>query len=250
MEAPTRDLWVYDVTSGMTSQLTFDAGATSPVWTRDGQQVAFSSTRAGVLNLFTINVGQPGRSERIAASQNQQFPGSWAPDGTLAFAEQRAATGRDVLLLSTRDRTPRPLLIGSADESSPRFSPNGRLLAYASNETGRSEVFVTPVSATSRPQQVSSEGGSEPVWEPSGRELYFREGTKMMVVPIGVTGQIESRARALFDGDFVPGTIDAPNYDVMPDGRFVLVQRQSQTSGPSLHVLVNWFGTLGPLSSR
>jgi hypothetical protein len=124
------------------------------------------------------------------------------------------------------------------------------LLAYASNETGRSEVYVTLVSATPRPQQISSDGGSEPVWAPDGRELYFREGTKMMAVPMGGTGHIGARPRALFDGDFAPGTIDAPNYDVMPDGRFVLVQRQPQTSGPSLHVLINWLGTLGPLSSR
>jgi serine/threonine-protein kinase len=250
MEAPTRDLWVYDTTSGTTSQLTFDAGATTPVWARDGQQVAFSSTRAGVLNLFTISVAPAGGSERIAASQNQQFPGSWSPDGRLVFTEQRTATGRDILLLSARDRTPRPLLVGSADESSPSFSPNGRSLAYVSNATGRSEVFVTLASVTPRPQQISTDGGSEPVWAPHGRELYFRQGTKMMVVSINEAGQVGARPRELFDGEFAPGTIDAANYDVMPDGRFVLIQRQSQASGPSLHVLVNWLGTLAPLSSR
>ena len=110
MEAPTRDLWLYDITSGATTQVTFDSGATSPAWTRDAQRVAFSSTRVGVQNLFTAIIGQPGRSERLVPNENQQFPGSWAPDGTLVFTEQRSATGRDILLLPAGDRTPRALL--------------------------------------------------------------------------------------------------------------------------------------------
>jgi len=243
MEALTRDLWVYDFTSGQTTQLTFDGSAAFPVWSPDAQQVAYSTTRVGVLNLFRTTSEQGGRSERIAASENQQFGGSWAPDGTLAFSEQRPTTGRDILLLSPRDRVARPLLDGPSDESSPRFSHDGRLLAYVSNETGRAEVYVTMLSGPRRARPVSSGGGEEPVWASGARELYFREGKRMMEVAIGADGQALSQPRVLFEGDYAQGSMDAPNYDTMPDGRFVMVLLAVQASGPSLHVLVNWFGS-------
>ena len=249
MDVPAQDLWVYDMMSGGTDQLTFGAGAASPVWSRDAQQAAFTSTRAGVPNLFITSIGQSGASERVAASENQQIPGSWAPDGTLAYTERRATTGRDILLLSLRDHTQRALLTSSADESSPKFSPDGRWLAYVSNETGSFEVYVRPSSASGRGRPVSVEGGSEPVWAPNGRELFYREGTRMMAVTIDAGGQAQP-PRVLFDGDFARGTIDAANYDVMPDGRFVMIQRPSPTSGPTLHVLINWLAALDAVSRR
>jgi len=86
------------------------------------------------------------------------------------------------------------------------------------------------------------------VWASSGRELFYRQGTTMMAVAIDAAGQLQSAARRLFDADFVRGTLDAANYDVMPDGRFVMVQRSSQTSELTLHVLLNWVSTLAPPS--
>jgi len=164
MDAPTPDLWVYDIMAGTSTQLTFEAGATSPVWAGDAQQAVFSSTRSGVPNLFMTAVGQPGPAERLIPTENQQVPGSWAPDGTLAYVERYSTTGRDIVLLSLRDRRPRPLLASSADESAPTFSPNGRWLAYVSNETGRNEVYLTPSTDGARRRRVSSDGGSEPAW--------------------------------------------------------------------------------------
>ena len=250
MEAPTRDLWLYDVTSGTTTQVTFDAGATSPTWTRDPKRVAFGSTRVGVLNLFTTIIGDPGRSERLVANENQQFPGSFAPDGALVFTEQRSATGRDILFLPAGGRAPRDLLASRADETSPKLSPDGRWLAYVSNEGGRSEVYITPLANPARARRVSVDGGSEPAWASGGRELFYRQGTTMMVVTTDAGGQVQSGARRLFDADFVRGTLDAANYDVMPDGRFVMVHRASQSSELTLHVLLNWVGTLAAPSPR
>jgi eukaryotic-like serine/threonine-protein kinase len=249
MEAPTRDLWLYEVTSGTTTQVTFDSGATSPVWTRDPKRVAFSSTRVGVPNLFTTIIGDPGRSERLVANENQQFPGSFAPDGALVFTEQRSATGRDILFLPPGDRTPRELVASRADETSPKLSPDGRWLAYVSNESGRSDVYVTQFSNPTRARRVSVDGGSEPAWALSGRELFYRQSTTMMAVGIDAAGQLQS-ARRLFDADFVRGTLDAANYDVLPDGRFVMVQRSSQSSELTMHVLLNWVGTLTASSPR
>jgi Tol biopolymer transport system component len=249
-ESPTRDLWLYDVTSGTTTQVTFDAGATSPVWTRDSKRVTFSSTRVGVMNLFTAILGESGRSERLVANENQQFPGSWIPDGALVFTEQRPATGRDILILPAGERTPRTLLASPADETSPKVSPDGRWLAYVSTEGARSDVYVTQLSNPARARRVSVEGGSEPAWASAGRELFYRQGTAMMTVTIDASGQVQSGPRVLFDADFVRGTLDTANYDVLPDGRFVMVQRASQGADPMLHVLINWVGTLSATSPR
>ena len=249
-ESPTRDLWLYDVTSGTTAQITFDAGATSPVWTRDAKRVTFSSTQVGALNLFTTVIGEGGRSERLAPNENQQFPGAWIPDGALVFTEQRPATGRDILILNAGERTPRPLLESRADESSPKISPDGRWLAYVINEGARNDVYVAPISNPARARRVSVEASSEPVWAPGGRELYYRQGTAMMSATIDASGRVQSSPRTLFEGDFVRGTLDAANYDVLPDGRFVMVQRASQGSEPMLHVFLNWVGTLSATSPR
>ena len=250
MESPTRDLWLYDVTSGTTTQVTFDAGATSPIWTRDAKRVTFSSTQVGALNLFTTVIGEAGRSERLAPNENQQFPGSWVPDGALVFTEQRSATGRDILILPSGERTPRTLLASPADETSPKISPDGRWLAYVFNEGARSDVYVMPISNPARARRVSVEGGSEPAWASAGRELFYRQGTAMMAVSIDASGQLQSGPRVLFDADFVRGTLDTANYDVLPDGRFVMVQRASQGADPTLHVLIDWVGTLSATSPR
>jgi eukaryotic-like serine/threonine-protein kinase len=245
METPASDLWIYDLRSGSLSQLTYDAGATSPLWTPDGRAV-FSSAKNGPLNLFISDVSRQGPLQRLASSENVQIPGSWSSDGSLlAFVERRSGTGRDVFLLPRGSRVARPLLVSAADESAPRFSPNGRWLAYVSNQTGQNEIYLRTASGDEPGQRVSSAGGTEPVWASDGSELFYREGDKMMSVALPSGSTRPAQPRFLFDGEFTRGTMDSPNYDVMPDGRFVMVQRSRQESAqPTLHVLVNWFATL------
>jgi serine/threonine protein kinase/Tol biopolymer transport system component len=250
VETPTADLWVHDITAGVTKQVTFDVNATSPIWARDHLRVAFTSSRLGVPNVFATTVEQAGPIERLIASANQQIPGSWALDGTLAYVEQRPVTGRDILLLSAGGAT-RLLAASTFEETSPKLSPDSRWLAYLSNATGRYEVYVRPLSDTPLPRRVSDNGGSEPTWSPNGREVFYREGTKMMSVGVDANGPVQSQPQMLFDVDFARGTIDTANYDVMPDGRFVMIQRPPQASAQtSVHVLINWFAELVPLSRR
>jgi serine/threonine-protein kinase len=240
LDAATPDLWVYDMSAGgPLTQLTFDAGASSPMWARNGKQEAvFSSTRMGVLNLFTASLGGGG-PVRLVASDHQQFSGSWGTDGTLVYAEQRPSTGRDILLLPAGQLAPRPLLASRADETSPRMSPDGRLLAYVSNASGRFEVYVGPLSAPERARPISTEGGTEPVWSVNGREVYYREGARMMAVSIDAAGSPAGKPSFLFEGSFARGTSDTANYDVTSDGRFIMVQPPPE-AGPVLHMLMNW----------
>jgi eukaryotic-like serine/threonine-protein kinase len=250
IESPSPDLWVFDVTLGSTTQITFDSGATSPAVSRDGRRVAFSSTRTGVPNLFVASIDGTGPLERLASSGNAQIPGAWAPDGTLVYVERRPATGRDILLLTTPDHRSRSLVESAGDESAPAFSPDGQSLAYVSNETGRSEVYVRARSDSARARRISTDGGTEPVWDRGGRQLYYRNGARMMSVALS-SGDEPGRPEMLFERDFARGTNDSPNYDVMPDGRFVMIERPLQRSGPeSLHVLLNWSRNVAAVSAR
>jgi serine/threonine-protein kinase len=244
-ESPASDLWVYDIRADSWSQLTYEAGATSPLWTPDGRAV-FNSTKNGPLNLFVTDVARQGPLEPLLASENLQIPGSWTSDGLLlGFVERRLGTGRDMFLLPRGSREARQLIASPADESAPRFSPNGRWLAYVSNLSGQNEVYLRAVSGDDRSQPVSASGGTEPVWSRDGNELFYREGDKMMMVALpGGTTRL-APARRLFEGEFMRGTMDSPNYDVMPDGQFVMVQRpQRESAQATIHVLINWFATL------
>ena len=251
IEQAMADLWLYDIAPGTLTQLTFESGARFPVWSPDGQRAAFSSSKTGALNLFAIDVARPGTGERLTSSDSLQAAGSWSSDGrTLAFVEQHPLTGRDIRLIALNDRSTRSWLDSTFDEGAPRLSPDGRWLAYVSNESGRQEVYVRLMTGSSGRQQVSNSGGTEPVWGRDGRELFYREGDKMMAVRLDASAaRLQAgRPSALFEGRFAKGSIDAANYDVTPDGqRFLMVQSDQQSSTSTIfHVLIQWIGKAGP----
>ena len=153
-------------------------------------RVQFEQERAP--NIFWTDVFQQGPPERLAVSENERTPGSWSHDGpTLAFVEQNPSTGRDIWLLPLDHlRAARALINSPSDESAPRFSPDGRALAYVSNETGRNEVYVRGLTDQARTRLVSSDGGTEPVWARDGSALFYRRGTKMMVASIAAGSEM------------------------------------------------------------
>ena len=241
-ESPSPDLWLHDIASGAAMQLTFDAMATAPTWSPTGSHVAFSSTRNGAAALFTAPAGQPGAAwDRIAPSANMQMPGSWGADGTLAYVERRSGSGRDILVVTPAgDRRPRVFAASPAEETAPRLSPDGRWVAYVSNVSGGSEVYVQRLDGGPA-RRVSRNGGSEPMWARAGGELFYREGDWLMTTRIGPTGTATAPQR-LFEGEFARGTMDAANYDAMPDGqRFVMIRRPPEASATAtLHIAINW----------
>ena len=240
IEGSPPDLWLYDLGSSAVTQLTFDAGATFGAWSRDGQRAVFTSPKNGAPNLFVMAVNQPSAAQRVAPSDHMQIAGSWsAEDNTLAFVEHRPNTGRDILLTSPgAGPATIPWLASPHDESAPHVSPDGRWVAYVSNHAGHDEVYVRSVEAHERVVPVSQGGGSEPVWSANSKELFYRNTAGLMMATFD--GNAATSRSLLVTGEFAAGTIDASNYDVMPDGqRFVMIQRQSQAP-TTLHVLMNW----------
>ncbi len=181
-----------------------------------------------------------------------QFPGAWSPDGeTLAFLHTiRNGENIDIWTLSLEgEREAEAFLNGPFDEIQPAFSPDGKWLAYVSDESGRFEVYVRPFARSGGRTQVSTQGGTEPRWAQNVPELFFRSGNTMMVVEISTEPSLTPSApRVLFEVGYVDGGTRPgfPDYDVTADGRrFVMVQPMEPESAPTqINVILNWFEEL------
>jgi Tol biopolymer transport system component len=222
----------------------------SPVWTTDGKRVVFSSRRAGPDNLYWKPADGSGEAESLSTQQNIQVPNSWSPDGSvLAYTvvpEQGSAAGRDIWLLP-REGEPSPLIATSSDEFGAAFSPDGRWVAYVSNETGRTEVYVQPYPGPGAKHPISTGGGMEPAWSADGRELFYRSpaGDQMFVVAVvSEPGFSASKPETLFEGRYTASTAGS-SYDVSRDGRrFLMVREEQGAALTELRVVLNWFEEL------
>jgi Tol biopolymer transport system component len=242
-------IWLYDLSRETLTRLTFAGNVnTRPVWTPDGKRIAFFSSKDGPLNLFWQLADGSGGLEKLATSDFINVPLSFSPDGQLlAFHEVNPTTGNDIMVLRLSDRKVQPFLRTPFNESDPRFSPDGRSIAYVSDESGRSEIYVQPYPGPGGKSQVSRDGGTEPVWNRNGRELFYRSGNKMMAVDI--TTQPNSalgNPRVLFERQYVLATVPISNYDVSPDGRrFLMVKGDEQsTTATQINIVLNWFEEL------
>ncbi|MDP3718625.1 MAG: protein kinase [Acidobacteriota bacterium] len=233
-------VWSYELATGALTQLTFEAANRAPIWSADGQRMTFASTLHGALNLFVVPANGEGSAERLAPSESLQIPGSWSPDGqTLAFMEQHSSTGRDIMLLGRGgDRV--AFMNTTADESAPRFSPDGRWIAYVSNESGQPQVYLRPTSPAAAARRVSVTGGTEPVWRRDGGALYYRSEGRLLAAPLA--GGTPQPSRVVLAAAGEPGTFDAAGYDVMSGNeRFLMITSASPATALSeLRVVLNW----------
>jgi len=240
-----RQIWSYDLSRATLTPLTAaDAQSNFPVWTPDGSRLAFSSSRDGVLNMFSMPADGSGSPERLMTSVLFQDPASFSPDGRLlVFVELHPANAQDIWVLPMDSgRKPRPLLTTQFVEGGPMLSPDGQWLAFVSNESGDNEVYVRPFSGSRRKTRISSDGGQELAWAPHGRELFYRSGDRMMAVDI-VTQPTPrpGKPHVLFERVFAKG---GPwrNYDVSLDGsRFLMLKpTKEDVPLPQLNVVLNW----------
>ena len=250
IDSPNPEVWIYDIQLETLARLTFEGGG-FPLWTPDGKQVTFPSGRAGVPNLFLKPADGTGAAEQLTAREHPaDHSFSWSPDGqVLAFTEAHPITDWDLWVLPLEGNgKPRPFLQTPFREAAPRFSPDGRWLAYASDESGGPEIYVQPFPGPGKKWQISTEGGVEPVWSRNGKELFFGSNGQMMVVDL--TTEPTFRAgdpRPLFGGQYVTATSTwRPKYDVTSDGRrFVMIKRGRQELGVTeLNVLLDGFEEL------
>ena len=195
------DIWIYDLERGTLTRLTFAAdGNFRPVWTPNGERIVYNSSEKGKpQNLWWIRSDGGGSPERLTQSNSVQISGSWTPDGkTLAFTQRNPGTGMDLMTLSVdgsektgwKPQQPKAFLNTQFFESDPEFSPDGRWIAYISNESGTNEIYVRPFPGPGGKTQISTGGGSLPQWSRNGKELYYIASTrdKIMAVSYAAIG--------------------------------------------------------------
>jgi serine/threonine-protein kinase len=251
-------VWTYDLEREALTPLTFEGSQNLiPQWTPDGKRIAFNSNRAGPSNIFWQLADGSGGIERLTTSEILHAPSSFSPDGQLlAYMEANPTTSYDIWVLRLNDastgsgqsRKAQPFLRTPFTETAPRFSPDGHWLAYASNESGRFEIYVQPYPGPGGKWPISNEGGMEPVWNPNGGELFYRSGNKMMVVDVQTkSGFSAGKPRLLFDaGSYSPTPATFQNYDVSPDGRFLMLKPSEQQgqAATQINIVLNWYEEL------
>ena len=250
------DVWVADLERRTLSRVTTDPGRDQfPMWMDDGRRIAFESDRDGTLGVHVTDADGRGDDTRLFAMENSNTvnPRAWLPDEQgLVFVFRTSAGGytHDIGVASVDEGTWEPLVSTSATEFSASLSPDGRWLAYASDETGFFEVYLEPLGRDGGRQQISTSGGTAPVWSPQGGELFYRDSSgAMMAVPIETTPALAlGIPTLLFEGQYFleTGRVYAErHYDADPSGdRFLMVTSAADPAPPPINVVLNWVDEL------
>lgn len=230
----TSDLWVTDLDAGTTRRLTDDDGdSNDPQWSADGRTLAYSANAPGGKDVLTRPVSG-GEADVLAERERTQFPSDWLRDGSaLLVTEQGGPSGNDILVQRTDGSVPQKYAATSANESAARASPDGRWVAYTSDESGRPEVYLDSYPRPGRRVTISQGGGIHPVWRSDGNELYYWSGEALVAVQLrtswrGGPPSVEGRT-VLFHAPYHVGANTM--YDASPNGeQFVIVQSPEETS--------------------
>jgi serine/threonine-protein kinase len=247
------DIWVWSLARQTMTRLTFDPGVNrGAVWSPDGKRIAFSMARDGVENIYWQAADGSGTAEPLTSSTKESlFPGAFSPDGIRLLVNQPNPP-RDIGVVKLDgDRSVQWLVKTSFDEYSTAVSPDGRWLAYQSDESGRAEVYVRPFpDVNSARWQVSTEGGTRPSWARNGRELfYYVEPGTVMSVPVDAASTFSAGTpRLLFKGPYLSPQAGR-TYEVSLDGqRFLLIKearsQDQPATPPQLVVVEHWLDEL------
>jgi serine/threonine-protein kinase len=253
IEGPNHDFYFYDFERTVLSKVTTDGMSHDPVWSPDGAQLAFRSWQTGGMTMWSMPADRSAPATRLDPSGTRQSPVSFSPDGRfLTFDQKHPETSDDAWVLSLDGSdAPQPVARSRFGEGSSKFSPDGRWVAYASDESGRPEIYVQAFPGPGLKLQISNDGGTDPVWRRAGGELYDRSGNRMMAVSVSTSPQFSASApRMLWEGPYSSGSgsscgmpgVASSNYDVTADGdRFLMVRDDDlAVVGTQIVVVLNW----------
>jgi hypothetical protein len=244
-----RDIWVFRFPEGTPTRLTSEpSDEFDPIWSHDGNEIVFSSGRDGMPHLFRMSLGDTTAKVLIPENGHVQWACDWSEDGrSLVYIDRDPNTWQDLWSFHPGDDPKQVPLVGTRfNEIDAKFSPDGRWIAYASDESGRYEVYVRSYPELGETRRVSSSGGRIPRWRGDGKEIFYVDldaEPNIMSVPLSApAAELLDAPRPLFRvGSNIRG------YDVTKDGqRFVLNYDADTPATPLVHVVVNWTSGLHP----
>jgi Tol biopolymer transport system component len=250
------DIWLHELTRGIDTRFTFHASRNAtPVWSPDGRRIAFASTRTGSSNLYVKDTNGIGQDDPLLEAGPSRIPTDWSRDGRyLLYSETGSKTKSDLWVLqdpggSPHDRKPIPFLQSPFDEGQGQFSPDGRWIAYTSNESGRDEVYIRSFPSGAGKWKISITGGQFPRWRHDGRELfYLSPDHKLMVAALKAASGFQpvfevAAPHALFETR-IPNVFNFP-YAIAGNGtRFLLNNTVGDAVDTPLTVVVNWLASV------
>jgi hypothetical protein len=241
-------IWLYDLGRRTFARLTKEGElAYRPQWTPDGKRVLFASEHGsanGTRSLYSVPIDGSDTLHLLVSSARHAQEISWPAAGRVfAFREgfDDGRTFRDIYTMAPGDTAARPVIATKADEFNPAVSPDGRWLAYVSNESGRNEVYLTPFPMGGPRLQVSNSGGTSPVWARNGRELFYRSAAGAIIGTDMDGGKADpaGASRAVFDASRYYYDENGQSFDIAPDGsRFLLIKAPPRAS---IEVVLGWW---------
>lgn len=245
------NIWLGDVDRGTFARFTFEGHNFAPVWSPDGKGLVFTSTRSGLPNLYWQPLDGSSPARRLTQGSFMHVATTWrAGSDEIGFIEVTSENEGDLRVIdfskASGEDAGRELLPNSAyDESKPAFSPNGRWLAYESNESGVTEVYVRPYPGPGGKTPISNKGGFDPIWAPEGDRIYYWEDQRIMRVDVHQDGPLDpSIPRQLFEGNYWGDDLNA-TYDISRQtGKLLMIKPAGGPQEGEINIVVNWFEEL------
>jgi Tol biopolymer transport system component len=249
---PNPDIWIFDIVSGVRNRLASDSSASTPIWSRDGKNIAYllipgNSSKGRI----AIRAADGTGAARLFAEEDPwESPSDWSPDGKYLLYDRGEPGATDIYAMPlAADQKPFPLVSTPTWERGAVFSPDGHWVAYSSRESGRDQVYITPFPGPGPKWQISSAGGNTPRWRRDGKALFAINGDSVLEFPISASaGSIKAGdPKVLFQTAVGETLLFDAGYDIAPDGRLIINSLgKSRIGNRPLTLEVNWTAGLRP----
>ena len=242
-----QDIWWHELGREVGLRLTTDpSGDNSPLWSRDGSRVLFSTNRTGIRSIFEKSITGTGGETLFLQTDQNVVPLDWSPDGTLLYRSNDPKTNFDIWAMPAGDKKTFPVVRTSFDEREAQFSPDGKWIAYQSNQSGRFEIYVQPFPGPGTPLAISTNGGAQVRWRSDKELFYIALDGQLMAVPVRLSsdGTIDrGTPDSLFFTRIAGGPVQANDphqYAVSRDGQRFLISTVTEVDNSPITVILNW----------
>jgi serine/threonine-protein kinase len=244
------DVWVYDFTRETFTRFTFNTTNATPVWSADSKYIYYASVDSGADETTILRRPVDGSqdAEKVVTITHQSYLKAILPDGETAVldAQRQTADANIVTIALKPDAKPTTLINTQFNEFGASASPDGRWLAYQSNESGRPEIYVRELAGAGGRWPISKGGGEEPRWSPDGKELYYRINGQLIAVAVETRSSFQAgTSNSLFNEVYDFRSNSGETYDVDPrGGRFLMIRPPKEETSAQIRIVLNWFGEL------